>query len=131
MRAGNRYADAHADSECHRMQSVGERLPGWKRVHLLLRNLGVHAALPSLLCASLFRTDTATDSNAVTQRDTGGMRSARTRLPVRDNLRLLLRDMGMPAARYHLLRDRLCFSNIAPDADANTRSTAMRGRLQR
>lgn len=32
-----------------------------------------------------------------------GMQPARTRLPVRDNVRLLLRGMGMPAARRHLL----------------------------
>ena len=84
------------------MQPVSAQLPGWNRVQLLLRYLGVHAALSTLLCASLFRPDAATDTNAVAEHDTG-MQPARTRLPFGDNVRLLLRDMGMPAARRHLL----------------------------
>ena len=113
-------------------------------MQLLLRYLGVHAAVSTLLCATLFRPDAATDPNAAAKHDThlsstpsvpvpAGLRKgvrvrwrmhdmplcatdnaycdtdpwdmqpARTRLPFRDNVRLLLRDMGMPAARRHLL----------------------------
>lgn len=51
-------ANAHADS---RMQPVSAGLPGWKSVQLLLRYLGVYAAVSSLLCASLFRADAGAD----------------------------------------------------------------------
>jgi hypothetical protein len=59
-------ANAHADSDRQRMQPVSARLPGWKGVQLLLWHLGVHAALSTLLCTSLFRADPGTDSYADT-----------------------------------------------------------------
>ena len=43
------------------MQPVSGRLPGRERVLLLLRNLGVHAPVPPLLCDSLFSADAAVD----------------------------------------------------------------------
>jgi hypothetical protein len=41
--------------------------------------------------------------NAYCNTDPWGMQPARTRLPFRDNVRLLLREMGMPARQHHLL----------------------------
>ena len=41
--------------------------------------------------------------NAYFDTDPWDMQSARARLPFRDNMRLLLRDMGMSATRRHLL----------------------------
>ena len=61
--------DAHADCARQRVQPISAQLPGWKRVQLLLRYLGVHAAVPTLLCTSLFRLDRTTDSNAVAKHD--------------------------------------------------------------
>jgi hypothetical protein len=46
------------------MQRVSIRVPGWKGVLLLLWYVGVHAALSSLLRASLFKPAAAPDSNA-------------------------------------------------------------------
>ena len=58
--------NARTVSDAQPMQPVNERLPGWKTVLLLLRELGVHAAVSTLLCASLF----GADSSTVRQPDT-------------------------------------------------------------
>ena len=60
--------NAHADTDRQRMQPLSARLPGWENVQLLLRHLGVHAAVSALLCASVFRADAGTD--AVAKHDT-------------------------------------------------------------
>ena len=79
-------------------------------MQLLLRYLGVHAAVSTLLRAPLRRPDAADtnpDIDAYADSDCQRMQPGRTRLPFRDNVQLLLREMGMPAARGHLLFDRL------------------------
>jgi hypothetical protein len=53
----------HTNPDRQRMQPVVVRLPGRKRVHLLLRHLGVHAALSTLLRAAVFITNTNADAD--------------------------------------------------------------------
>ena len=60
----NGYSNAHTSLWPHLMQSVSIGLPNWSYVQLLLRQLGLHAALFALLCASLFGANSVADSDA-------------------------------------------------------------------
>jgi hypothetical protein len=73
--------NAHTDSNRQRMQPVSIRVPGWKSVLLLLRDLGVHAALSSLLRASLFKPAAAPDSNADAEHHTHLSSTPSVRVP--------------------------------------------------
>jgi len=74
---------AHAAADRRRMQSVSAGLPGWKTVQLLLRHMGLHATVSTVLCASLFRTNAGTnaDHHAHTDPDHQRMQPVRTQLP--------------------------------------------------
>lgn len=59
-------AQPHTDFGNARMQPFSSRLPGRNPVLLLLRHLGVHASLPSLLCLFLCRADRGADADSNT-----------------------------------------------------------------
>ncbi len=55
-------SQSHTDSNHARMQPFRSRLPNWSYLQLLLRNMGLYAALLTVLCASLFRADPGADT---------------------------------------------------------------------
>ena len=54
----------HTDSNGARMQPFRGGLPNWDYLQLLLRNMGLYAALLTVLFASLFGANPVADSDA-------------------------------------------------------------------